>query len=208
MERYRPNRIAAKVRGRPFKKGYTRSPGAGRKKGSRNKITINAKIALEGSAEDIGELRPVWSRYKKDGTPVQGAFVLRWEPTGIDGLRGYFRSLALIRPSAYASLWAKILPTQINATLEGDMTVTSRFAGMDLAKMPLQEKIALYREAVGLTKQLPADQKLIDVSPGRTTVEQPAIQPVQASQPSSMSEKEEKVEAEAEAELPGDIKAA
>lgn len=183
VARYRPLKIKAKPRGRSFKKGMTKPPGSGRVKGQRNRLTLNVKTALEESAADIGELVPVWSSYKKDGrTPALGAHVICWRPTGKDGLRGYFRSLAVMNPSAYTSLWAKILPSQINLTAQSNMTVTSRFSAADLSKMTMAEKIAAYREAVGLTKELPPEQKLIDVTPLPTVAEETSEDPGMSSE--------------------------
>lgn len=151
VERYRPAKVDTTQNLRPIKKGEFR----GRHKGVPNKLTMTIKSAIEGAGNDLGELEPVWSSVDRRGNPKPGARIIWWKATGRDGLQGYLRSLAIIKPSAYAGLIGRLLPHTLNVQAKIDATVRSRFEGIDLGNKSMNELMALYREAVGMTQPLP-----------------------------------------------------
>jgi hypothetical protein len=63
----------------------------GRQKGTPNKLTRDVKEAILGAAEEIG---------------------------GPEGMKGYFKQLAVLNSSAFAALVGKILPSTIQGLLQ------------------------------------------------------------------------------------------
>ena len=160
VERYRPSKSVMKKPGQR---------GPGRPKGTPNKIGVTIKDAILGAGEDVGFVRAVWSEYyKRDdpagtykkGQPKKGAYILYYEPTGVGGTRAYLASMAIIKPHSFMGLMGKLLPHTLNvdANIKSEQTVTNRFEAADLKNMSLDQLMASYREAVGLTKALPPKQ--------------------------------------------------
>jgi hypothetical protein len=95
------------------------------------------------------------------------AFELEGEDgRGKDGLVGFFRQASRTHKGNMLTLAGRILPYQINATVQGELTVTEKFKGRDLKSMTLEEKQAAMREMLNLTKPmrkaLPAPNQIVD----------------------------------------------
>jgi hypothetical protein len=87
-----------------FKKGVKRLPGAGRRKGVPNKITMAMKDAIIAAAETCGEKK--YSKARKAFTNC-----------GPGGLYGYMVHLAKHREELFAPLLGKVLPMHVNAAV-------------------------------------------------------------------------------------------
>lgn len=155
VERYRPSNPMLKKPG---------ERGPGRPKGIPNKLGLNLKKALEGAAEKLGYVEPVWTKYRdrddprgrwRKGDVHPAAKVLYYRPTGRGGTEGYLMSLGIIQPHSFASLIGKLLPHHLKVEGEVEHTVRSRFEGVDLSTKSLHELMQMQREALGLTKALP-----------------------------------------------------
>lgn len=137
-----------------FQKGDPRIK-RGRTPGVPNKLSADLKKALEGSACLVGGLVPIIHKKK----------IVGWKPTGKGGLEAYLCWLAVYEPRTYAALWARAMPYQISAQVKHEHdhqhTVTTRFAGVDPTKLTPTELQAALREAISLTKPLPAPMKLV-----------------------------------------------
>ncbi|HVX56436.1 MAG TPA: hypothetical protein VHA37_01780 [Candidatus Saccharimonadales bacterium] len=83
-----------------FRKGMKKIPGSGRKKGQQNKISTLLKEEIIRAAQDIGE-----------------------NGDGLDELRGYLRVCARHFPKSYMHLLARVLPYQVNATVDHEHRV-------------------------------------------------------------------------------------
>ena len=84
-----------------FKKGHKRLPGAGRRKGSRNKLSLAMKDAVLMAAEIVGEKQ-------------QHSETHEYTEPGPDGLLGYMVYLARFNETAYTSLLRAVLPMHVN----------------------------------------------------------------------------------------------
>ena len=98
-----------------FKKGESRSAGAGRKAGVPNKTTQDLKEAILNSAEQLGYLKEV-PILNAAGMP-SGRFDL--VHSGEGGITGYLVWLGKNNPAAYAPLLGRVLPLQVNQRIEG-----------------------------------------------------------------------------------------
>jgi hypothetical protein len=85
-----PHAPSPKLRTTSFKKGHKRPPTAGRKKGQRNRVTIELRHAILEAAALVG----------RDGR-------------GADGLRGYLQNLAVREKKIFGRLLEKVLPMQL-----------------------------------------------------------------------------------------------
>lgn len=90
-----PNDLVVRKRPQLFTKGHTRAPTSGRKKGTQNKTTTILKEAIILAAALHGS----------DGN-------------GTDQLVGYLLNAAEKFPKQYLSLLGRVLPYQVNATIE------------------------------------------------------------------------------------------
>jgi hypothetical protein len=136
VARYKPKRKRGGV-GRPFPKGI-KPEGAGRRKGSTNRIPRLLKDAILEAAE------------------IEG-----FDGEGRDGLVGFLRAKSRTEPAAFLGLMGKVLPLQINAKVQAEMTVTGKFGNANIKSMTLEEKQAALAEILGLTRPLlpkPQDQ--------------------------------------------------
>jgi hypothetical protein len=142
-----------------FQKGQPRAEGAGRKKGQQNATTKLLKTAISGSAEKLGMLEPIYrtrkvkNRYGRMVTENTDE-VIGWQPSGKGGTEGFLVWLGCHYPRSYAVLLGRLLPLQVNAKVDGNVTVTERFEGTDIKSLTLGEKMAMMKEIIGLTKPL------------------------------------------------------
>ena len=122
-----------------------RSPNAGRKLGQQNRINRDIKEAMLTAL----------SLYGQDGK-------------GKNELIGFFFRYAGRRPDLIFGILAKILPTQLKGEINVNATVTAatRFTPAQLAAMPLEQKIAAYRELVGMTQALPPPAPIPQLNTG------------------------------------------
>lgn len=81
---------------RGFHKGMAKMEGSGRKKGQQNHITKLLKEEIIAAAVELGDM----------------------DFGGRDQLRGYLMFLGRNHPKAYSSLLARVLPYQVNASVE------------------------------------------------------------------------------------------
>lgn len=137
-----------------YKKGQKPPPGAGRKKGTPNRTSGLIKDAISGACEKLGMLAPIYYR-RTDGT--LSTRIIGWKPTGEGGAQGYMIWLGCNYPSAFAALIGRTIPLQLNANANINATVTEKYADADIAKMTLEEKLAAFRDAIGMTKALPVE---------------------------------------------------
>lgn len=172
MQRYKAEpEIKAKKKpiGRPFKKGRGRPENSGRKAGVTNRIPTLFKECIELATSNTGRPEPLYAPkmrngkvVKKNGKPVLSNVVIGWKGTGKDGVVGYMEWLALHDTKSFVGLIARTMPLQVNTNITKDATVSSRFDGVDTAKMTLTELTVAFREAVGLTQPLPSKPKLVE----------------------------------------------
>lgn len=83
-----------------FQKGMAKPAGSGRKKGQQNVITTQLKLEIIAAAQEIG---------------IDGQ--------GTEKLRGYLKQLATRFPKTYAHLLARVLPYQVNASVDHEHRV-------------------------------------------------------------------------------------
>lgn len=141
-----------------FKKGDPRPAGAGRQKGRVNYTTKLLKDAIAGSAEALGMMEPIY-RYvtvTRRGKSVRERTdeIIGWRPTGEGGTQGYLMWLGIHYPRTYSVLLGRLLPIQINAKHNGNLTVTEVFKGRDIKSMSLADKMAAMKEVISLTRPL------------------------------------------------------
>lgn len=86
---------------RGFQKGMAKPEGSGRKKGQQNHITTLLKEEIIAAAAEIGD--------KDFG--------------GRERLRGYLKYLARNHPKSYSNLLARVLPYQVNASVDHEHRV-------------------------------------------------------------------------------------
>lgn len=170
MERFKPTEQPSKPKSNrkhlapPFKKGQA-TPGAGRPKGSTNRIPTLFKECVELTTRKVGTPEPLYlPKMTKDGNVLmkRGKMVftrtiIGYKSTGKDGTVGYMEWLALYEPKAFVQLMLKTMPMQVNVAASVEHTVTSQFGKLDTSKMNLAELHAAFREAVEMTqpRQLP-----------------------------------------------------
>jgi hypothetical protein len=148
----------------PFQKGN--SIGRGRPKGIPNRIPKLLKDAATGALEELGFLEPLWltepnpKSTKKKPLPDIKVRIIGWKPTGVGGTKGYLVWLGCNEPAAMAGVIKQLIPLQANITTTIDATVTSKLATIDLTKLSLDEKLALSREMLSLTRALPAPSRI------------------------------------------------
>lgn len=130
VARYKSQSTKQKPRGRPFPKGE-KPPGSGRKVGTVNRVPALLKDAIMTTME------------------LEGI-----DQRGKDGVVGFLRGAARREPAAFLTLVGKVLPLQINAKLQGEMTVTGKFGSTNIKSMTLEEKQAALAEILGLTRPL------------------------------------------------------
>jgi hypothetical protein len=167
-ERYKPHQFT------PDKQPETR----GRKKGIPNRTTAMIKACLEGSAQALGRLEPVYGTYvwKGTGKKRERKFVISSRPigpmighrsTGEGGMQGYLESMGVLYPRDYLQGLLKLLPHQIKASVDHthqhDVTVTTRFKDVDPSKLSSSELQSMLREALSLTKPLAEPPKLLEL---------------------------------------------
>lgn len=74
----RPPGMKLKPRGRPFQKGHPRAPGAGRKKGTKNHVTLEIKEFLLQLTKTPVYQRNVQGRILKGRAPTVELLALHW----------------------------------------------------------------------------------------------------------------------------------
>jgi hypothetical protein len=131
---------------KPNRRGH--GSGRGRVKGTPNRISRSVKDAVLSAAATLGHLEPVYKRRRQIG----------WKP-GTGGMQGYLIWLGLQYPSAFAQLLAKLLPMQIKAQIDEQLTVSERFTQTELEGMTLPEKMKAMHEMLSLTRQIAPDDK-------------------------------------------------
>jgi hypothetical protein len=133
MERIRGNRqkVVKTGKGGQFGKGDPRPPNSGAKVGQTYKPTMNRKV--------------------KEAM-INGAIMVGSDNRGRDGLDGYFAFLAWKHPQVFGRLIERVMPTQIEGKLTGDI---------------MTGVYETYQDVVESLKArgLPPPSSLIDVSP-------------------------------------------
>jgi hypothetical protein len=158
VERYKPNVALRDGRTPGFKKGNTY--GKGRKKGIPNRVSGLVKDWLAGASGELGFLEPVWRMAPNPRNTADRRYpdikveVIGWRP-GEGGGQGFLVWLGCNHPTAFAQLLGRVMPLQINATATIEQTVTTKFSDADISGMSLTEKLAAFRELIGMTRALP-----------------------------------------------------
>jgi hypothetical protein len=133
MERIRGNKqkVVKTGKGGQFGKGDPRPPNSGAKVGQTYKPTMNRKV--------------------KEAM-INGAIMVGSDNRGRDGLDGYFAFLAWKHPQVFGRLIERVMPTQIEGKLTGDI---------------MTGVYETYQDVVESLKArgLPPPSSLIDVSP-------------------------------------------
>lgn len=101
----------------------------GRKKGTPNKTTGRLRTAILAAAEETGLefVEENLARIVESGNAdaIEVARVIAAQESE-DGLKAYLKNLARIDPKAYASLLAKILPTEVTADPDAPVEIVFR----------------------------------------------------------------------------------
>jgi hypothetical protein len=129
-----------------FKKGQPRPPGAGRRRGQRNHISIALKDAIILAAEEAG--------YK-----VYNKKTRRYDIMGQDGLIGYVRHLALRREELFVPLLAKVLPMHVTVAA----VQNRKYRTEEEVRQLCAERGVPFEDVLDIAEIVPT--KLIDVTP-------------------------------------------
>jgi hypothetical protein len=136
VARYKSQSTKGKPRGKPFEKGKPRPAGAGRRVGSTNRVPTMLKDAILTAAT------------------LEGS-----DTKGYGGLVGFLRQASRTEPAAFLTLMGKVLPLQINAKVQAEMTVTGKYGKTDIKTMTLEQKQQALQEILGLTRPLLSKSK-------------------------------------------------
>lgn len=145
MERYKPNtkpdkrpkqpdksgRSQNRTLARARQKGDPKIAGSGRKKGTPNKVPALLREAVVMAARLEGSNRK-----------------------GKGELVGFLRMASRTHKGNFLTLLGRVLPLQVNASIQGELTITEKFKGQDIKSMSLEEKIAAMRDMLNMTKPL------------------------------------------------------
>lgn len=167
VERYKSNTVR-KQDSSPSQELPRRKPGfkkgnkfaKGRPKGTPNRIPGLIKDWIAGASEELGFLQPIWRtrpdprNSKKKKYPDIKIDIVGWEP-GEGGGQAFLVWLGCNHPTAFAQLMGRVMPYQINSTRTVEHTVASKFSDADIGRMSLTEKLAAFKDMIGMTRVMP-----------------------------------------------------
>lgn len=147
VERYRsntarkPDPVKPKKRNTknlPFQKGMAKPPGSGRKPGTPNKVPTLLRDALIKAAELEGSDR-----------------------NGKGELIGFLRQASRTHKGQFLTLLGRVLPLQINANFNGEVSLVNKYKDVDFKNMSLEQKQAAMRDMLNMTRPVASNTKAL-----------------------------------------------